>query len=211
MRQKVKEDKYHHGNLRYALIERGIEIINQEGGGNFSLRKVATECGVSNAAPYAHFKDKEELLDAMRLHVIDQLAEELEKVKKEYYGTPDILMKMGKSYVLFFYKYPAYHNFLFSKKNLKTDFSFEFTEKPENKALEILKEALIEILGGSGISSKTIQDKIIAMWALVEGLTTIITMSNVKYDENWEKRIEEILSSVMIFDENDSLFQKNNI
>lgn len=82
MKNKIKEDRYHHGDLRYALIEKGIEIINLEGESNFSLRKVATRCGVSNAAPYAHFKNKEELLDAMRLHVIDQLAEELEKAKK---------------------------------------------------------------------------------------------------------------------------------
>ena len=208
MKNKIKEDRYHHGDLRYALIEKGIEIINLEGESNFSLRKVATRCGVSNAAPYAHFKNKEELLDAMRLHVIDQLAEELEKAKKEYYGTPDVLMKMGKSYVLFFYKYPAYHNFLFSKKNLKTDFSLEFTEKTENKALEILKKTALDIFDELKVSSKIIQDKIIAMWALVEGLTVIITMSDIKYDENWDKRIEEILNSVMIFDGNENLLEK---
>jgi Transcriptional regulator len=208
MKNKIKEDRYHHGDLRYALIEKGIEIINLEGESNFSLRKVATRCGVSNAAPYAHFKNKEELLDAMRLHVIDQLAEELEKAKKEYYGTPDVLMKMGKSYVLFFYKYPVYHNFLFSKKNLKMDFSLEFTEKTENKALEILKKTALDIFDELKVSSKIIQDKIIAMWALVEGLTVIITMSDIKYDENWDKRIEEILNSVMIFDGNENLLEK---
>ena len=43
---------YHHGNLREELIEKGIELINEEGEEKLSLRKVAKMCGVSNAAPY---------------------------------------------------------------------------------------------------------------------------------------------------------------
>lgn len=88
------------------------------------------------------------------------------------------------------------------------DFSLEFTEKTENKALEILKKTALDIFDELKVSSKIIQDKIIAMWALVEGLTVIITMSDIKYDENWDKRIEEILNSVMIFDGNENLLEK---
>ena len=43
-----------------------------------------------------------------------------------------------------------------------------------------------------------IQNKIIAMWALVQGLTSIAVMPNVKYEENWEEKIEEIIKSVII-------------
>ena len=49
---------YHHGNLRNALIGAGLELINTEGEENLSLRKAALKCGVSNAAPYAHFNSK---------------------------------------------------------------------------------------------------------------------------------------------------------
>ena len=59
-------DSYHHGNLRQALIEAGIKIINESGEENLSLRKVAALCNVSHAAPYAHFKDKDELLEAIK-------------------------------------------------------------------------------------------------------------------------------------------------
>ena len=55
-------DSYHHGNLREALIDAGIKIINENGEENLSLRKVAAACDVSHAAPYAHFRDKEELI-----------------------------------------------------------------------------------------------------------------------------------------------------
>ena len=56
------ERKSHHGNLKHDLIEAGIEIIAKEGEKSLSLRKVAASCNVSQAAPYAHFKNKEELI-----------------------------------------------------------------------------------------------------------------------------------------------------
>ena len=57
----MEKKPYHHGELKKALIENGIEFINQYGEEKLSLRKVAEKCGVSNAAPYAHFKDKDDL------------------------------------------------------------------------------------------------------------------------------------------------------
>ena len=62
---------YHHGNLRNALIGAGLELINTEGEENLSLRKVALKCGVSNAAPYAHFNSKDEFIAAIQQHIMD--------------------------------------------------------------------------------------------------------------------------------------------
>ena len=72
-------DTYHHGNLRQALIEAGIRIINEQGEEQHSLRKVAATCEVSHAAPYAHFKDKEELLAAMQNSVNEQFTAQLQR------------------------------------------------------------------------------------------------------------------------------------
>lgn len=57
----MKEKPYHHGDLRRALIETGINFIKQEGEEALSLRRIAEMCGVSNAALYAHFKSKKRL------------------------------------------------------------------------------------------------------------------------------------------------------
>ena len=70
-------DSYHHGNLRQALIDAGIKIINENGEENLSLRKVAAACGVSHAAPYAHFKDKDELIEAIKDNVTEKFMEKL--------------------------------------------------------------------------------------------------------------------------------------
>ena len=60
---------YHREGLKNLLIEKGIEIVNTDGVQSFSLRKAAAACKVSHAAPYSHFRNKEELLNAMQLHI----------------------------------------------------------------------------------------------------------------------------------------------
>ena len=60
--EKNREDKYHHGDLKECLIKAGLKLLVEEGVDNFSLRKTAAMCNVSHAAPYKHFKNKEELI-----------------------------------------------------------------------------------------------------------------------------------------------------
>ena len=57
---------YHHGNLRDALIVAAAEIIEMQGSLEFSITDAARRAGVSVAAPYRHFKDKEDLLHSVR-------------------------------------------------------------------------------------------------------------------------------------------------
>ena len=111
-------DSYHHGNLRQALIDAGIKIINENGEENLSLRKVAAACDVSHAAPYAHFKDKEELIEAIKANVTDRF---MEKLLKAIEGKPTAdaaIIAMGRAYVTFFSKNPDYYIFLFGKQNI---------------------------------------------------------------------------------------------
>ncbi len=58
----MAKNHYHHGNLREALIEAAAEEVAAHGANNLSLRAVARRAGVSQAAPYHHFKDKEALI-----------------------------------------------------------------------------------------------------------------------------------------------------
>ena len=95
-------DNYHHGNLRQALIDAGIKIINEKGEENLSLRKVAALCNVSHAAPYAHFKDKDELIEAIKSSVTEQFTEALSEAVEGAPNAECAILEMGKSYVLFF-------------------------------------------------------------------------------------------------------------
>ena len=75
----MKSRSYHHGDLRKALIDAGIAILTDQGLGGLSLRKVAERAGVSHAAPYAHFSDKQELIAAIATQGFRQLHGQLTK------------------------------------------------------------------------------------------------------------------------------------
>lgn len=191
---------YHHGNLREELIEKGIELINEEGEEKLSLRKVAKMCGVSNAAPYTYFKKKSDLLYAMSDYIWGILAAELDRTRKKYENQENLLVKLGKTYVMFFCENHRYYHFMISRKNMKIDLFSKFSEIENNneKAFSILKIEAIKILEKMGVPNQAMQDKIIAMWALVQGLVTIMIMNDITYSEIWEEKIEEIIKSVCI-------------
>ena len=197
--EKIKKS-YHHGNLREELIEKGIEVINEEGEEKLSLRKVAKMCGVSNAAPYTYFKKKSDLLYAMSDYIWGILAAELDRTRKKYENQENLLVKLGKTYVMFFCENHRYYHFIISRKNMKIDLFSKFSEIENNneKAFSILKIEAIKILEKMGVPNQAMQDKIIAMWALVQGLVTIMIMNDITYSEIWEEKIEEIIKSVCI-------------
>ena len=197
--EKIKKS-YHHGNLREELIEKGIEVINEAGEEKLSLRKVAKMCGVSNAAPYTYFKKKSDLLYAMSDYIWGILAVELDRTRKKYENQEDLLVKLGKTYVMFFCENHKYYHFMISRKNMKINLFSKFSKIENNneKAFSILKIEAIKILEKMGVPNQAMQDKIIAMWALVQGLVTIMIMNDITYSEIWEEKIEEIIKSVCI-------------
>ncbi|HBE77196.1 MAG TPA: TetR family transcriptional regulator [Firmicutes bacterium] len=191
----MADNLYHHGDLKNSLIENGIELINQEGAKQFSLRKVAALCGVSQAAPYSHFRNKEDLLKAMRDYVIEQFMNILMKTIQSCpnQNDPVILVQMGKSYVMFFIQHPQYFTFLFSQSGVAINLSMKNDVTNNFPPFELFKTIAWPVLGESGFPEAKRKDAIISMWATVHGLAAIATMKNVYYDEDWELKIEDII------------------
>lgn len=185
---------YHHGNLRESLIEMSIKIISLEGDANLSLRKVASACGVSHAAPYAHFKNKDDLINAMQEHVAFEFAKALMRAIETCTEKREILTYLGKAYVIFFMDNPHYFSFLFSRTEIMVDFSYNADPANNYKPYEIFRQTAIQALTPTGLSHEKMNDIIIAMFALVHGLASIATMKNTTYNEKWEDKIETILT-----------------
>ena len=94
--------KYHHGDLKNALIKAGVEILAKEGVDGLSLRKVAQHAGVSHSAPYSHFSDKQSLIAAISTEGFNQLYAELEAAVSPYSKNPKKqLIEGAKAYVRF--------------------------------------------------------------------------------------------------------------
>jgi AcrR family transcriptional regulator len=186
---------YHHGNLRESLIEAGIALLHKGEEAQLSLRKVASLCGVSQAAPYSHFQNKEDLLAAIREYVMSQFMKALEDTVRSFQNQqdPKILVQIGKSYVLFFIKNPQYFSFIFSQHCMEIYLSLDDDGADNFPPFKLFKAYAVPILGELGVQKNKIEDAIISMWATVHGLASIATMKNVHYDKDWESKIEGII------------------
>lgn len=192
----MSDKKYHHGNLRNALIETGIKIIGTEGEENFSLRKLARECNVSNAAPYAHFSGKDEIIQAMQEHITvkmtDYLKETIARCKEP--DSEEALIAVGRAYVLFFINNPSYFEFLFSK-GMKVNLSICGDRSNNFPPFELFKEIYLKVNAKNkrDISSDEQELDIIHLWAYVHGIASIAFMKNVTWDKKWEDEIDKLI------------------
>lgn len=130
MKNKPLKSSYHHGDLRTTLINSAIEILNKDGLKEVSLRKLAAKVGVSRAAPYKHFKDKNELLCALAEKGFRQL-HEINKLGFETVSTAESGNERGKirdfihGYIQFAEENPELYDLMFGRTIWKNETSTE--------------------------------------------------------------------------------------
>lgn len=190
--------EYHHGDLRNALIQEGLRIINEEGLEKLSIRKVAAACGVSHAAPKAHFQNKEALLNEIRKYVTEQFTKELREAlqREKKNGAEAAVISMGRQYVRFFMNHPEYYQFFFCQKQAAAIHLNIAVDDPEDFSPFRLFRAQLLCYNGSletPLSEKELEKLMIKAWTVVHGIASIACMDNVVYDGSWEDMIEELI------------------
>ena len=184
---------YHREGLKNLLIEKGIEIVNADGVQSFSLRKAAAACKVSHAAPYSHFHNKEELLNAMQLHITERFSKTLETAVAENKKPAALLKKLGIAYVSFFIDNPAYFQFLYSSSDIKVDLTLSIPDEENYKPYILYKNSILSLLKQTKVPKKKQNDILITIWAFIHGLTALAAMKNVHYDKNWKEKITDFM------------------
>ncbi len=105
---------YHHGNLKEALLRAALELIAQKGPAGFTFAEAARWAGVSPAAPYRHFRDRDELLANVALRGFERFETVLARAWDD--GRPEPLAaldRLGKAYLEFARTEPAYYSAMF--------------------------------------------------------------------------------------------------
>jgi AcrR family transcriptional regulator len=131
---------YHHGNLKGALIRAALELIAQKGPAGFTFAEAARWAGVSPAAPYRHFRDRDELMASVALRGFEQFEAALAKAWDD--GRPDIyaaLDRLGKAYLEFARTEPALYSAMF-EAGVPLDTSPELRDAGE-RAFAVLRGA----------------------------------------------------------------------
>ena len=161
---------YHHGDLRRALVEAGRRLLEAEGGADLSLRAVAREAGVSPAAPYHHFRDKSELLDALAFEGWDQLAEQMRAALAEAAPGRDRLVTLGVAYVRFSRMNPAIYRVMFNC-------SQSHETMPEKLRDEGAYRLVCDTLVESGIDPRDevgLELAAVAIWCAAHGVAEMV-------------------------------------
>ncbi|WP_256642286.1 TetR/AcrR family transcriptional regulator [Streptomyces murinus] len=105
---------YHHGDLRAACLRAARELLEEDGAAGLSLRAVARRAGVSAAAPYRHFADRDALVSAVAAQGYRELAGHLAAAHPSP-TTPDELAAVAVAYVRFALDRPALFRVMFAE------------------------------------------------------------------------------------------------
>ena len=97
----VRRPRYHHGDLRAALVDTAVEVISERGIRGFSLAEASRRLGVAVSAPYAHFADREELLVAVAVHAHELFYAAIAPEIGRFQAPADRLTAMARGYVRF--------------------------------------------------------------------------------------------------------------
>ncbi len=105
---------YHHGNLKQALVAATIVLIEEKGPSGFTMAEAAKQAGVSTAAPYRHFKGREDLIAEVARQGFEIFADLLEFALAKGGGSSVRgLESVGRAYLAFAQKYPGYYIAMF--------------------------------------------------------------------------------------------------
>lgn len=116
--------RYHHPDLRQTLLDSAVRLIEREGLGQLSMRKLAALAGVSHAAPYRHFKNKDAIVAALMLEGHRRLKRALAEARLRTPGAAWVkLAVMGRAYVEFAHQNPEYMAVMFTRAGMASAMS----------------------------------------------------------------------------------------
>jgi AcrR family transcriptional regulator len=131
---------YHHGNLREALMDAALDLIAEKGPAGFTFAEAARQAGVSPAAPYRHYRDRDALMADVATRGFERFAAELERAWDE--GRPDPLqafIQLGRAYLAFARAEPAYYAAMFESALPRA--SYPPLDDAGRRAFEVLRAA----------------------------------------------------------------------
>lgn len=115
-RATAARDSYHHGALRTALLDGARTMLEERGAAGFSLNALARRLGVSTAAPYRHFADRDTLLDALADEGYVVFGAGLDAAVRASTDPRDRLQRIGVAYLDFAAEHPAVFEIMFTDR-----------------------------------------------------------------------------------------------
>jgi AcrR family transcriptional regulator len=199
----MSSKQYHHGDLKASLIEAANTILLRDGADALSLRAIAAEVGVSHMAPYAHFKNKKELIKSIAEAGFVNMAETMETVavamkEKDDLSPGELVLAYGASYLEFATTNPQLYRLMLGqvettgRKN-KKDHLVENSTVEVNSSdsinspfMESSKKPFIllrEAFALRGDSDERVKAQALGAWSMVHGMAALIIEGHIQVPE----------------------------
>ncbi len=193
MTRQAAPKRYHHGDLRNALIKAGTRLLRDHGVAGLTLRTVAKRAGVSHTAPYRHFPDKVSLLAAIATVGFEQLSAALTEVVVTHADDPaKQFIEAGIAYVLLAVRNPETAHLMFGGGSLDLKDADQTLELAGKRAFEDLVR-IVENGLRAGIYRDGDAEKLaLVAWAHAHGLATLIIAGRIKDAASSEQQVIEL-------------------
>jgi AcrR family transcriptional regulator len=164
---------YHHGNLKETLIRAALELIAQKGPAGFTFAEAARWAGVSPAAPYRHYRDRDELISDVAKQGFVRFEQALLRAWDEGKPKPsEAFDRMGKAYLHFARTEPAYYSAMF-EAGIPLDANAELREAGD-RAFNVLRQATDVMVATMPAKNRPpVMMMALHIWALSHGIASL--------------------------------------
>lgn len=163
---------YHHGDLRNALIVAAAQLIEESGSPDFAISDAAKRAGVSAAAPYRHFKDRDDLLNAVSELCFIGLAETTAATRDSHpAGSRACIIALGKAYLDYVSRHSAFYNLMWCED--KHSLEQPETEGEQRPGFNTFLGAVQDWCCQQGLAGSDPLDLAVKLWAMAHGLAVL--------------------------------------
>lgn len=165
-RKKQISRKYHHGDLRKAIMDAALEITATSGLEGLSLREISRKIGVTTAAPYHHFKDRQALLLDLAIDAYGKLQEVLEQAKAKARDAQAEVAAAATAYYRFGRQHRAEYAIMFAGE-FTTHARFGEMMSAANACLDLVRKSIAD---ASRLGEKETAEAAFCAWSLLHGI-----------------------------------------
>ncbi len=172
------ERGYHHGDLREDLVRAALELIKEKGPAGFTFADAARWAGVSPAAPYRHFRDRDELLADVAKRGFALFSETLQKAWGDGKpSTAEAFKRIGAAYLNFARKEPAYYAAMFEAGvNIGADPELREAAERSFNSLRMAAEILVAKMPAKGRPPASMVA--LHIWAMTHGIASLFARAD---------------------------------
>ena len=177
----MTERRYHHGNLRRALLDAAERTVRDRGVQDLSLRELARDVGVSHGAPRRHFPDRQALLDALAQNGFERLRGELRAaVDGAGDDFEERLRATGAAYIRFASEDPALLELMFAGKHREDAVALQ---EAAERALGVLLELIVQGQAEGQVEPGDPERVGFVLFATIQGIASLLASGMVSPEQ----------------------------